>query len=46
MGNSISTASAINGKAQMNRQNFASGAYLYRVMVDGKSVHSDRVVFF
>ncbi|MFT6246160.1 MAG: N-acetylneuraminic acid mutarotase [Salibacteraceae bacterium] len=46
LGNSISTVSAINGKAQMNRQSFASGTYLYRVMVDGKSVHSDRVVFF
>ncbi|NRA12900.1 MAG: T9SS type A sorting domain-containing protein, partial [Crocinitomicaceae bacterium] len=46
MGNSISTVSAINGTAQMSRQNFAAGTYVYRVMIDGKSVHSDRVVFF
>lgn len=44
-GNSVASSSAINGKIQLDRENIISGTYFYNVLIDGKKVHSERIVF-
>ena len=44
-GKNVSTISATNGSARLERNGLASGTYIYRVTMNGKVAHSDRFVF-
>jgi N-acetylneuraminic acid mutarotase len=44
-GASVASTFSINGKARLERKYLPAGTYTYHVMVDGESVHSDRIVF-
>jgi len=44
-GNIAGSATTIDGKVRLNREFLVNGTYLYHVMINGTSVHSDRFVF-
>lgn len=45
LGKSVGSSVSINGTARINRDKLTGGIYVYHVIHDGKSIHSDRVIF-
>jgi N-acetylneuraminic acid mutarotase len=45
MGKRISTITAVNGSARLERNNISSGTYIYHVTRKGEVLHSERFVF-
>ena len=44
-GKTIATISSVNGTANFNRRQTPSGMYFYKVLIDGKAVQSDQIIF-
>lgn len=45
MGVKVSTIKSVNGTARLERNSIASGTYIYHVVRDGESLHSERFIF-